>query len=639
MSTESMSCLIAACSGRLGVLLFALALLTQAAAAKQPNFILILADDLGHDDLGRSNPNAISPVLDGLAEESARLTDFHVHLKCAPSRASLLTGRYFQRTGVWGVHGGRDHMATDEVTLADAFREAGYTTAMMGKWHSGVGDRYYPWQRGFDLAHMANIYRYTPEENAAESVNGHSRALGDWAEIHFTDKAIDFVKQPHDKPFFLYLPYMSPHSPWRSPQSYQQPFLDRGDSENLAAFWGMVHFLDAQIGRVLDAVDEAGLAEDTVVVFISDNGPVPSGAHRPPGVPGKPYTTKGPEWNARNPHGLRGGKGVIYQNGVRSVMFARWPEQIEPGDVDGTVTSEDLFPTLLDLAGASVPTGTKPLDGVSVAALLRGDSAARRELQNQLADRAVFLPEAEPKDSFDPWRLGQQQRYEVITKTANPERFAFERMNLAVRRGDYKWVQNGGKVEVFDLKRDPRERKPVADAGPIADELAAAGRAWWESVLEDAAAFERPVQYIDAEDEDLPAIVQLRSAVEVHGVSLSAHGAFGWDRVGDSLVIDAYVGRPGTFRVYLLGHSKNATGAVFTVEFGGQTSASGRVDRALDLIYEKPVFGWDREQAIDLGTVTLGQPGPMRLTVRLDIKEGAKQALRRLDHLVFERVD
>ncbi|MEM8875988.1 MAG: sulfatase-like hydrolase/transferase [Planctomycetota bacterium] len=609
------------------------------AASAQPNIILILADDLGHDDLGRTNPRAISPTLDSLAKESVRLTDFHVHLKCAPSRASLLTGRYFQRTGVWGVNGGRDFMSTDEVTLAEALREAGYATAMFGKWHGGLGDRYYPWQRGFELAHMANLYRYTPEERAAESVNGQPRPITDWAEMHFTDHAIEFIREPRDRPFFLYLPYMSPHSPWRSPQRYQQPFLDRGDSENLAAFWGMVHFLDDQIGRVLTAVEEAGLAEDTVVLFLSDNGPVPSGAGRPPGVPGKPYATRGPEWNARNPNGLRGGKGVIYQNGVRSVFFARWPGTITPGDVAGTVTAEDIFPTLLQVAGAEVPSRAKPLDGRSVSDLLLGDPAEREALERQLAERLVFFPEAEPKDSFDPWRLGKLQTFQVINKTAEPDRFSFDGMNLAVRRGSFKWVQNNGNVELFNLEEDPRERRPIARQATVKSELAEAGRAWWNGVLSEPAAFTPVVNYVDGNHDQTPAIIQMRSASALRGTSLSAHAIFGWDQVGDAATFDAVVGEPGRFRVYLLGRSKRATGALFSVTFGVQGEVKGEVDRKLNMTYDQPVFGWDRTQAMDLGEIEFQQAGPMPITVRLDRLRASGSAVDRLDHLILERIE
>ncbi|MEO1236392.1 MAG: sulfatase-like hydrolase/transferase, partial [Planctomycetota bacterium] len=592
----------------------------------------------GHDDLGSTNPRVVSPALDRLAEESARLTDFHVHLKCAPTRASLLTGRYFQRTGVWGVHGGRDQMAVDEVTLGDAFREAGYATAVVGKWHSGLGDRYYPWERGFDLAHATNLYRYRPEEGAADLVNGDPRPIDGWAQTHITDAAIGFVTEPRDRPFFLYLPYMSPHSPWRSPAKFQRPFIERGDDENLVAFWGMVHFMDHEIGRLLAAIDQAGLRDDTLVVFLSDNGPVPSGANRPPGEAGPPFKTGQQLWRQRNPSGMRGGKGQIYQNGLRSVFFARWPGRLEPGDYAGPVTVEDVFPTLLDWAGVTTPSGTKPLDGVSVTGLMRADAETQQAALSRLNERPLFFPEAEPKDSFDPWRLGQRQEYQVIDKTRDPERFAFDRMNLAVRRGDFKWVKRQGKAELFNLVSDPRERTPITDRADLARELEAAGRGWWEDVLSESSAFERPTVYVDGNPRRF-SVVQLRAASEVEGVSVHAHGVDGWDEVGDRLTVNVEIGRPGRYRVRLLGKTPRATQAVFELSIGSASPTTARIDRPMGLVHEKPEYDWDPKRAIDLGEVELAVSGPARLVLRLKELGARKPALDGLTHLVMERID
>ncbi|MEM8875340.1 MAG: sulfatase-like hydrolase/transferase [Planctomycetota bacterium] len=591
----------------------------------RPNVLIILADDLGSDDVGINNPLVSTPHLDALARESARLTQFGVMIKCAPTRAALLTGKSFQRVGVWGVHGGRDFLGPDELTIAEVFQDAGYDTGMVGKWHSGLGDRYYPWDRGFDIAHIANLYRYLPEERAAFSVNGEATPMDDWAQNQITEAAIDFIRVPRDNPYFMYVAFMAPHSPWRSPEEYQQPYRDAGLDDNLAAFYGMVTFMDHQIGRLLEAVDEN--ADDTIVLFLSDNGPAPSGGARPPGVRGKDYATRQELWRTRNPNGLRGGKGVIFENGTRSVLFVRYPDAVPAAVHDEPAVVMDLFPTLAELAGLDAE--DPAFDGVSLAELLTGQTES-------LPERDLFFGEAEPKDSFDPWRPRTVQRFEMLTKTDSPDRFAFDRMTLSMRRGSHKFIHRPDGPMLFDLSTDPRERRPMDDP-ELTAALEEALRTWWSGVLESPVAFERPTQFIDAAD-GVPGIVQLRAATRANGVAFSALDTFEWDQVGDKLEMDVTVGSAGTFRVTLIGEAKAATNGTFRITFGADgPSVDAVVDQPLRQIYEHPIFGFDAKQGIALGEVEL-PAGEMTITVEL-IGLDRATAVDSLNHLVFERTE
>ncbi|MEM8738874.1 MAG: sulfatase-like hydrolase/transferase [Planctomycetota bacterium] len=608
-----------------------LCILLAAPSHTQPNVLIILADDLGHDDVGVNNPLAPTPNLDRLAADSARLDRFYVHIKCAPSRASLLTGRHFLRTGVWGVHGGRDFLRTDETTIADLFREAGYDTAMMGKWHSGLGDRYYPWQRGFDLARMAKLYRYTGEEGAAESVNGKLQPIEGWAEEHFTNTAIDYLRQPRDKPFFLYLPYMSPHSPWRAPKNYRERFRKEGYSEDLSAFWGMVAFLDHQVGRVLDTLDETGLAENTIVVFLSDNGPVNNGAHRPPTESGKPYVTKGSDWRLRNPHGLRGGKGQVWENGIRSVLFLRWPGHVPATEHRVPVIVEDLLPTLLNLAGISQGDATTELDGISLASTLRNAAASPVEP----ADRYLFFSNAEPKDSFDPWKLGRLQTYQVVDKTSHPERFTLDRMEYAIQHGGHKLVRFKNQAGVYSLTSDQRERKPVGNESLNA-RLRSAAESRWKDILSAPHAFERPAIYVDPQ-RGVPSIIQMRSATRTHGVELTAHDLRGWNRVGDQAVFDLVIEQSLSYQVYLLAETTEITGAKLTVRFKNSTpgALTATIDRLLPRQREHPIFGYDPENCLSLGEVSL-PPGHTEMKMTLThLPPGSKSGVKAVHSLIL----
>ena len=323
-----------------------------ARAETKPNIVLIVTDDQGWWDLGiHGNQEIDTPNLDRLAAESVELTRFYVQPVCAPTRAGLMTGRHYLRTGLYNTRFGGDTLHLGEHTLAEALRQAGYRTGMFGKWHLGEYRRFHPDQRGFDESvffSAGHTERYWEPDALLNngrpvSVRGHITDV-------LTDAASTFVRANQDRPFFLYLAYNVPHSPLLVSDALHEKYRAKGVASNDARIYGLVEQCDAAIGRLLAVIDSAGLDQNTVVVFMSDNGGV----------------------SRHFRAGLRGGKASVYEGGVRSPFFARWPGRFEAGrKTDARGSHLDLFPTLLEIAGGAAP-AERALDGKSLLPLLTG---------------------------------------------------------------------------------------------------------------------------------------------------------------------------------------------------------------------------------------------------------------------------
>ena len=329
-----------------------------------------MLDDLGWDDLGcHGNTMVSTPTIDKLASESVQFSQFYVNPVCAPTRASLLTGRHFLRTGVAHVHGGKDFVHLDEKLLPEYFQRAGYATGMWGKWHSGHTDGYFPWERGFDQAYMAQLYKH---KNNYGQLNGEPVEHQSWADKVTTDYAIEFMTQNRQKPFFVFLPYLTCHTPLVAPDLFVQKYMQKGLSKNLATLYGMIDHLDGHLARLLQAIDDLGLAENTIVLFLSDNGPAISNA-----------LLTDADRDIRYVNNLKGHKGNIWENGVKSPLFVRWSGRFEPSVVDRLADITDIFPTLLDLVGIRLSADGLPLEGRSIRTYLEG----RRD---ELSDKKSF---------------------------------------------------------------------------------------------------------------------------------------------------------------------------------------------------------------------------------------------------------
>ena len=337
------------------VALAALAPCAQDLDAK-PNIVLIVTDDQGLWDLGsQGNSEIETPNLDRLAAESVELTRFYVEPVCAPTRAGLMTGRHYLRTGVYNTRFGGDSLDLREVTIAETLGSAGYRTGFVGKWHLGRYRRYHPQHRGFERAiyfTAGHTERYWEPDALLRNgepvhVRGHITDV-------LTDAASTFVRSGDGRPFFLLLAYNVPHAPLFVSDALHEKYRTKGLGSRDARIYGLVEQCDAAIGRLLRVIDSEGQRDDTLVLFMSDNGGV----------------------SRHFRAGLRGGKASVHEGGVRSPFFARWPGKFEAGRKASARTSHlDLFPTLAEIAGAA-PDPLRQLDGQSLLPVLTGESDA-----------------------------------------------------------------------------------------------------------------------------------------------------------------------------------------------------------------------------------------------------------------------
>ena len=402
---------------------------TVLAASRPPNVIHIVADDLGWKDLGFQGATDIrTPNLDRLAREGASFEQFYVQPMCTPSRAALLTGRYPMRYGLQtlvipskGTYG----LSTDEYLLPQVLKDAGYQTAIIGKWHLGHADRrYWPRQRGFDYAYGAVLGEIDYFSHDAHGVTDWQRDNEPVKEEGYVttllgDDAVRFVEkqQDNEKPFFLYLAFTAPHAPYQAPDEYVERFRSIPD-QTRRVYAAMISCLDDQVGRVVEALDRTGQRDDTLIFFHSDNGGTRDARLTGEGKVDSIPCDNGP---------LRGGKGDLYEGGTRVPAFANWPGHIAPGTVIETpVHVVDILPTLAALGGASTDK-CLPIDGIDISAALLGE--------------------------------GQPARTEVV--------YNIEPFRAAIREGDWKLVWRTllpAKVELFNITEDPNEsRNLVAD--------------------------------------------------------------------------------------------------------------------------------------------------------------------------------
>jgi len=425
-----------------------------AADAQRPNFVIILADDLGYGDLASyGHPVHRTPHLDRLAAEGLRFTDFHSNgAMCSPTRAALLTGLYQNRfgrkfeTALSGSTGRGEGLPLAAITLAELLRDGSYATAAFGKWHLGYQAPFLPTRQGFDefrglLSGDGDHHTHRDREGGEDWWHNEQRVAekGYTADL-LTRSSVDFIERHRDRPFFLYVPHLAIHFPWQGPQDPPHRVESR-DYE--ADKWGvipdpgnvaphvraMVESLDASVGAIVAALRRLDLDRKTLVFFTSDNGG---------------YLTYGTKYRRISSNGpLRGEKAELFEGGHRVPAIAWWPGRIAAGVSAETALSFDLFPTLLNLAGVQPPQH----DGVNLAPVLFA--------QKSLAERTVF------------WRAG-------ATKAA--------------RRGPWKLVQQGdGPPQLFNLTRDIGEKNNLAPREPerVADLVA--GLARWEEDVDRSA--------------------------------------------------------------------------------------------------------------------------------------------------------
>ena len=479
-----------------------------AAAVRRPNVILILTDDQGYGDVGvHGNDVLRTPNMDRLAREGVRIKEFYVTPLCATSRAGLLTGRYNQGTGVLWPFLGAEVLRHREVTLAEALKDAGYRTALIGKWHLGRYGKYGPRTHGFDeflgfRDGMIDDYFDTALEH-----NGRPARISNYITDALTEAALRFVESNRSRPFFLFLSYNAPHIPNQVPLKYEQEYTEKGLSPHLAKVYAMITCLDDGIGRILEALEKLDLEEETIVVFLSDNGPQMESSRQMQQFRSREWRQMDAMWKGvgRYNANLRGEKATVYEGGIRSPFFARWVGHLPAGKtLEMPASHIDVLPTLLDLCGVPLPEG-RALDGRSLAPFLKAG-------HGEAPDRTLFFWSDAPATGVGP-RLGLHHR------------------NYAVRRGQWKLV---GGNELFDLSRDPYEQKNLAERQPErVKELQEAFDRWSQEVVpsEDLVRLPVPVS-----GEDTPSIMSNMfmggTVVDIAWARLHGQGLrYGYDKL------------------------------------------------------------------------------------------------------------
>ena len=406
----------------------------------KPNIIFIMADDLGNADLGYRGSDIKTPNIDRLANGGVRLENFHGMPVCTPSRAALLTGRYPMRYGLQTLVIFPSHtygLPTDERTLPQALKEAGYQTYMVGKWHLGHADKkYWPQNRGFDhfygnLVGEVDYFTKIRGDIVDWQRNGKFfQEQGYYLDL-IGDEAVKLIEQQDkNKPFFLYFASLAPHAPYQAKKADEDRYASTIKDPTRRTYAAMVTSVDDQVGRIIAALEKRGLRKNTMIIFSSDNGGprsavVASGAHSP--EEREAGGVKQESLPANNGE-LRGGKGSLYEGGVRTPTIVNWPVKLKPRIVNEALHMVDVMPTVLALAGSKAKPG-KPFDGMD-----------------------IWLTLAEGKPSL----------HEDIL--VNVEAF-----RGAIIKGKWKLVKIAllpGKTELFDLSVDPGEKNNVAKQNP-----------------------------------------------------------------------------------------------------------------------------------------------------------------------------
>jgi len=408
-------------------------------AQQRPNVLIVITDDQGYGDLGiNGNPHIQTPVMDKLASESIVFNNFYVTPVCATTRSGLMTGRYNLRTGIRDTYNGGAIMASSEITIAEMLKQANYRTGIFGKWH--LGDNYpsRPMDQGFDesVIHLAggmgqvgDVTTYFKFDksyfNPVLWHNGKPEAYQGYCSDIFAEEAIKFIEKNHESPFFCYLSFNAPHTPLQVPDKYYQKYKDidptagftddrpfpemsEKDKEDARKVYAMVDNIDDNLEKLFQKLDELDIAENTLVIFLTDNGPQQ-----------KRYIA-----------GMRGRKGSVYRGGVRVPFYFRYPElSKEHKIIEATAANIDVLPTLAELCNVSMP-DYRTIDGKSLLPLIQGE-------QVEWSDRSLFFY----------WT----RRY--------PELYS----NMALQKGNYKLVGNVDfnasmrEFELFNIHDDPYE--------------------------------------------------------------------------------------------------------------------------------------------------------------------------------------
>ncbi|MEQ1749871.1 MAG: sulfatase-like hydrolase/transferase [Prosthecobacter sp.] len=412
--------------------------------AAQPNVLLIITDDQGYGDFSiHGNTHLQTPNIDKLGNTGVRFDRFYVNSFCAPTRAALLTGRWPLRTGCHGVTHNREAMKASEITMAEAMKAGGYRTACIGKWHNGEQFPFTPQGQGFEHVFGFNNGHWNNYFDATLLRGSTQEPTKGYITDVLTDDAMQFITAKQKKPFFCYLAYNAPHSPYQVPNQYFDKFKAEGFDDNVAAFYGMCENIDDNVGRLLAHLDTLKLTENTLVVFLTDNG----------GTAGvKTYNA-----------GMRGGKVSVHEGGTRVPLFMRWPAaNWTPHLVKEITAHMDLLPTIMDLC--DVKMNDSKLDGVSLKPLLQksGSWPVRTLFTHNPIDETNKFPGAV-----------RTQRYRLVREIKGAAGGSKAKANDA----------SATPWQLYDMTDDPGEAKDIAaDHADIVKQLSAQYDTWFADI-------------------------------------------------------------------------------------------------------------------------------------------------------------
>ncbi|WKN44981.1 sulfatase-like hydrolase/transferase [Tunicatimonas pelagia] len=579
--------------------------------ATPPNVVLFLADDLGYGDISFEGNQALeTPGIDRIAREGLRFTRFYQSAgACAPTRASLLTGRDHLTTGVWGVHWGRDFMHRDEHTLGNLFQRAGYRTGAFGKWHNGKTWAYYSWNRGFDVGVHPRLYDYYDAQVLFN--NKIVRVAGPVPNV-LGDQATKFIRKNQDRPFFCYLPFLSIHGSHNCPDDLFQKFKAQGFSDHVARVLGMTEQMDKNVQRVLETLDELRLADNTIVIFMVDDGPSGAPDHQ---LKRRMNAEESAERAALWGYHLKGTKATIWEGGVKSPCYVRWPRKIKAGrQVDTIAGVLDIYPTLADMCDIAFPPDQKTLDGKSLYPLIKGEDTS--EL---LANRTYF-------DNTNLYLIEEDQF----------DRSAPRLRDISVQHQAYKLVRkdnylNGRDTVTYFLHNvidDPQETENLATAQPeLTDSLKRSVNRWYQNITASGRTFQ-PAVYWVGHWEERSSPINADGVSQVYGdLERTGPGKFyftNWASPGDGLSYQLHVADSGDYQVELLispsDSSSQATMKVFTE-------------------YDTIVGSVDKKPATSLFNQALTLPsGKQVLTILLEDTLSPSSGLTQLKGIVLHRV-
>ncbi|MEM1221872.1 MAG: sulfatase-like hydrolase/transferase [Verrucomicrobiota bacterium] len=531
-------------------------ILTTALYGQQPpNLLLIVTDDQGYGDLSLHGNSAVeTPNLDRFGRESMRFEGFHTTAVCATTRASLLTGKNHYEVGVWGVHISRDYVHLEERTIADELKSAGYHTGFIGKWHSGRAPAWMPWNRGFDQAWVASLYKHY---DTPISYNGKAMQGKGWADDSLTELAVNYMQARGKEPFFLMLSYMSIHTPLEAPEEKILKYKAKGQSDYFASLNAMLEHMDANIGKLLAYLDRSGLRDNTIVIFISDNGPVHKSRATNRKLPRD-------EIQQRSPQNYRGIKGHIWQNALRVPCFINWPGKIKPAQIEAFSDVTDLFPTLLELARVRPSEEITRLTGRSLVPFLAG-------MQTSWPDTREFY-----RPGWEVSLNGYMRKNDVLV---NKHDLLYEPQVGAWRYGPLKLVKTAkNEFFLYDLENDPSERNDILSEHPeLTQALKQKLQNAFQTAIDQPNSFAHPRFHIGHPEYDsYERVGRNLSGSEIPfgggtrmtgGVEADIHGSLNWKNPGDSQTIPVEVVTPGNYTM-LVEAEEPVEGATLKITVG-----------------------------------------------------------------------